>query len=63
VTYPAQETCKIETAAKGQRRIHEQGTDGRAVCAAHNVAAASHDFESLGPGDVDCQRCARMTCR
>ena len=63
MTYRAQQTCKIETAAKGQRRVHEQGTDGRAICAARNVAAASHDFESLGPGDVDCVRCARMTSR
>ncbi len=61
MTYPAQQTCKIKTAAKGQRRIHEQDTDGRAICAARNVAAASHDHESLGPGDVDCLRCARIT--
>lgn len=63
MTYPAQQTCKIKTAAKGQRRIHEQGADGRAICAARNVAAASHDHEPLGPGDVDCLRCARMTGR
>ena len=63
MAYPAKQTCKIETAAKGQRRIHEQGADGRAICAARNVAAANHDFESLGPGDVDCLRCARMTGR
>ena len=59
MTYPAKQTCKIKTAAKGQRRIHEQNTHGKAKCAASNVAAASNNYEPLGPGAVDCLRCAR----
>ena len=58
--YYAQQTCKVSTAAKGRRRVHELGADGLSICAAHNVAAANHVFTPLGPGYVDCRRCARV---
>jgi hypothetical protein len=59
MTYPAPQTCTIITDAKGRRRVHEQGPDGKALCAAHNAAAANNSYRPLGPGTVNCLRCAR----
>ena len=56
--YVAPKTCKVKTTAKGRRRVHELGADGKALCAAHNAAAHNNNYEPLGPGTVDCLRCA-----
>ncbi len=64
-SYHAEETCQIVTSAKGRRRVHELDTGtGLSICAERNKAAANHDHTPpLGPGDVDCVRCARITGR
>jgi hypothetical protein len=59
MSYRAQFTCNIVTPSKGRRRTHEQGPDGRAICIRINAAMANHTLRPLGPGEVDCVRCAR----
>jgi hypothetical protein len=63
MTYTAQHTCKIKTAAKGPRRVHELDlATGKSLCARKNDAAASNTFTpDRGPGEVECLRCAGMT--
>ena len=58
MTYPASQTCKLISSAKGPWRVHELGADAKARCAAYNTAAHSNNYAPRGPGTVDCLRCA-----
>ena len=59
MSYRAPPTCKIVTTSNGRRRTHKHGHDGRAICTRINAAMANHTFRPLGPGEVECVRCAR----
>lgn len=49
-------TCRVISPTRGLR-IHHQTPDGRPVCAQHNIKAAEHTHQPLGPGYVTCRRC------
>src|SRR4051794_21326868 len=55
---PAPRTCFRGRA----RSVHEfTPATGTALCAEINSAAASHDYEEIGAGAVNCQRCCGIS--